>query len=251
MTFTHDRALPDGFTVHLRTALNMTVLTLHDGDGWECQIGFHASTELGSPELTVRALNEITDDALRAAALELLNNYFARRTTVHANADAFSAAVPDWSDLTGRLRRTVPDCRIDTGLDHQALALTMTLAADGPSAGRLLTLIASWPEGAAEGIDRELTQTGTLTVRFSQKRAQDFLTWYRTEPGFNVDFDADSVYLRDGKDEIAMWTEAEWTEDPRLVLGIVNAVHIGHTQGSAILRDALAAHPKAAWPPLP
>ncbi|MGX5184957.1 hypothetical protein ACWKT5_19540 [Streptomyces avermitilis] len=247
----HARALPDGWTIHLSAALNLTVLTLRASDGKDCEIGYHCGTDLGSPELTVRDLDEITDHALRAAALELLDSHAARRATVHANADAFSDAVPDWSELTGRLHRAVPGCRIETDLDHQALALTMTLAADGPSAGRLLTLIASWPDSATDGIDRELTETGTLTVRFTQTRAQEFLSWYRTEPGFDVDFDTDSVYLRDGEDEIAMWTEAEWTDDPRLVLGIVNAVHIGNTQGPSALRDALAAHPKPAWPPLP
>ncbi|MGW2657023.1 hypothetical protein ACWC1D_25625 [Streptomyces sp. NPDC001478] len=251
MTFTHNHTLPDGWTIHLRTALNLTVLTLRDGDGGDCQIGFHACTGMGSPELTVRALDDITDGALREAALELLNNYFARRATAKANADAFSSAIPDWSDLSSQLRRTVPGCLIDISLNHQALDLTMTLTADGPSAGRLLTLIASWPEGGAEGIDRELTQTGALTVRLPQRRAQGFLTWLRTKPGFDVDFDADSVYLRDGEEEIGMWTEAEWAEDPQLVLGIVNAIHIGHTQGPSALRDALAAHPKPAWPPLP
>lgn len=251
MTSAHDHALPDGWTIHLRASLNLTVLTLRDGDGRDREIGYHSGTDVGSPELTVRALDGITDDALRAATLELLDNYFARRATVHANAAAFTAAVPDWSDLTGRMCRTVPGCRIDADLDHQALTLTMTLAADGPSAGRLLTLIASWPEGGADGIDRELTETGALTVRFTQTRAQDFLSWYRTEPGFAVDFDADSVYLRDGEDEIAMWTQAEWTEDPLLVLGIVHAVAIGHTQGADALRDALAQQPRPDWPPLP
>lgn len=254
----HDRAavLPDGWTFHLRTTLNVTVLTLRDSNGEDREIGYHRAPVLDAPELTVHTLEEIPDEELRTAARELTDVYRARYATARANTEAFSAAVPDFSDLTGRLRRAVPGCRIDTGLDHTALTLTVTLAADGPPAGRLLTLIASWTppptaDGAPGASDRELTESGTLTVRLTQDQARAFLTWYRDQPGFEVDFDADSVYLRDGAQPLGQWCEAEWKDNPRLVIGIVHAVDIGHTQGADALRAALAQQPRPDWPPLP
>jgi hypothetical protein len=48
--------------------------------------------------------------------------------------------------------------------------------------------------------------------------------------------DTDSVYLRDGQEELVMWTQNEWEQDPTLVLAIVNAVATGYSQGPAAVR---------------
>ncbi|MFE0472596.1 hypothetical protein ACFW2V_13375 [Streptomyces sp. NPDC058947] len=57
---------------------------------------------------------------------------------------------------------------------------------------------------------------------------------------FNVITDADSVYLRDGDQEIVMWTLDEWREDPKVVLSITAAIRLGYEQGPDAVRAALA-----------
>jgi len=48
---------------------------------------------------------------------------------------------------------------------------------------------------------------------------------------FHVVVDEDSVYLAEGQKELMMWTQAEWQEEPALVLTIVNAIAIGYSHG--------------------
>lgn len=57
---------------------------------------------------------------------------------------------------------------------------------------------------------------------------------------FRVVLDSDSVSLRDGEDELVMWDQQEWVEDPALVLNIVNAVQIGYTEGADGVRRILS-----------
>jgi len=58
---------------------------------------------------------------------------------------------------------------------------------------------------------------------------------------FNVEIDDEdtNITLRDGKDELIMWTSDEWKEDPSLVAVIVNAVCIGYTDGPNEIRKRI------------
>lgn len=54
-----------------------------------------------------------------------------------------------------------------------------------------------------------------------------------------IEVTGDSVHIHDEKGEIVMWTQAEWEEDPQVVVSIVNAIHIAHTDGTTCLRQLL------------
>lgn len=56
---------------------------------------------------------------------------------------------------------------------------------------------------------------------------------------FTVKLYEDSIYLRDGSEELVMWVQDEWIEDPSLVWSIVNAVRIGYEAGPEELRRIL------------
>ncbi|MGW4890702.1 hypothetical protein ACWEQL_00305 [Kitasatospora sp. NPDC004240] len=175
MTATHP--LPGQWTIRIKPVLNLLTLTLTDDTGTARQHGYHMG-QVPVPD-TIHSLDEITDNHLRATAQAMIDDYFTRLAEVHKAADAFTEAIPDWSDLTARLRTTVPDCRIETDLDSEALALRMTLTATGPAAGQLLTLLATWP--ASDGLHRELDDDGTLTAVLDQPRAISFLAWFRDQ----------------------------------------------------------------------
>ena len=180
-------ALPDKWAIRLNPTLNLVTLTLLDADGAERQHGYHMTRPEALGLSTVHSLEEITDAELRASAQALIDRYFARLAQVRKNADAFSEAVPDWFGLIARLRQAVTDVQITTDLDHDALALRMTLSATGPAGGQLLTLIASWPgattpEGPPPGVDRDLDESGSLTVTLAQEHAIGFLAWFREQP---------------------------------------------------------------------
>ncbi|MFD6335778.1 hypothetical protein ACFWGI_40205 [Streptomyces niveus] len=62
--------------------------------------------------------------------------------------------------------------------------------------------------------------------------------------GFRIGFDGDahgydSVTLFDGKEELAVWTQQEWIEDPGIVFVILNAATLGFTRGPDAVRARL------------
>ncbi|MEU6405315.1 hypothetical protein [Streptomyces sp. NPDC046985] len=185
---TTPKPLPDQWTISLHTVANLTILTLHDADGVQREIGFHPLTPPGTADRTVTAPEDITEPELRASAHKLIDTFYERTSRAQANADAFGAAVPDQQDLFDRLRSAVPGSRAD--LDHEALTIVLKLTAAGPAAGALLTLITRWPGSTtnnapgeqANGVDQELHDDGVLTVVLGQARAEDFLAWYRDQP---------------------------------------------------------------------
>ncbi|KAB7835698.1 hypothetical protein [Streptomyces mobaraensis] len=67
----------------------------------------------------------------------------------------------------------------------------------------------------------------------------------RSRPsGFRIGFDGDahgydSVTLFDGTEELAVWTQQEWTEDPSVVFAILNAAMLGFTRGPDAVRARL------------
>ncbi|PNE43410.1 hypothetical protein [Streptomyces noursei] len=179
-------ALPDKWTIRLHPTLNLLVLSLLDAGGIERQRSYHMTRTPAAVPSTVHDLDEITDAELRGSATALIDRYFERLARVRENADAFSKAVPNWFGLVARLRRAVPDVQISTDLDHDDLALRMTLTATGPASGHLLTLIASWPcsataDGPTDGVTRGLDETGNVTVALEQEPAIAFLTWFREQ----------------------------------------------------------------------
>ncbi|WP_331762518.1 hypothetical protein OG612_45640 (plasmid) [Streptomyces sp. NBC_01527] len=241
--------LPDQWTIDLHNALNLTILTLRNNDNEPCEFGFLPLTDPTSPDRTIHSLNEITDAQLRDSAHELIATYFKRLEQLKRNIAAFNKAVPDRAELTTRLRRTVPDCRIEQKLNRETPTVDLILAATGPAAGQLLTLINSWPHattnGTADGITLALDDTVTLTATLDQRRAQDFLTWYRDHShGLEIEFDADSVSLSTGPDALATWTEDDWTKDPTVVFTIVSAVETALTEGPDALRTQLGQQPE-------
>ncbi|MGW4180376.1 hypothetical protein [Streptomyces rubiginosohelvolus] len=63
--------------------------------------------------------------------------------------------------------------------------------------------------------------------------------------GFRIGFDGDahgydSVTLFDGTEELTVWTQQEWIEDPDIVFAILNAATLGFTRGPDAVR---ARHP--------
>lgn len=182
--------LPDQWTISLHTVANLTILTLHDADGAQREIGYHPLTPPGTADRTVTALEDITEPELRASAHKLIDTFYERTARAQANADAFGAAVPDQQDLFDRLRSATPGSRADLDIDHEALTIILKLTAAGPAAGALLTLIARWPGSTtkdapgnpADGVDRELDDDGALIVVLDQARAEHFLAWYRDQP---------------------------------------------------------------------
>ncbi|MGW1155978.1 hypothetical protein ACWD45_32440 [Streptomyces rubiginosohelvolus] len=62
--------------------------------------------------------------------------------------------------------------------------------------------------------------------------------------GFRIGFDGDahgydSVTLSDGTEELAVWTQQEWIEDPDIVFAILNAATLGFTRGPDAVRARL------------
>lgn len=62
--------------------------------------------------------------------------------------------------------------------------------------------------------------------------------------GFRIGFDGDaygydSVSLFDGTEELAVWTQQEWTEDPSIVFAILTAATLGFTHGPDAVRARL------------
>lgn len=186
---TSPKPLPHQWTISLHTVANLTILTLHDADGLQREIGFHPLAQPGTADRTVTAPEEITEPELRASVHKLIGTFYERTARAQANADAFGAAVPDQQDLLGRLLSAVPGSRADLGIDHETLTIVLKLTAAGPAAGTLLALIARWPGntikdtsgGPADGVDQDLDDDGTLTVLLDQTRAEHFLTWYRDQ----------------------------------------------------------------------
>ncbi|MFF5019445.1 hypothetical protein [Streptomyces sp. NPDC001165] len=206
-----DRTLPDGWTIHTRSALGLTALTLYDDGGEFCQTDYHEQTAppvhpdartilraLESlPALHIyRALDKVPA-SLRDAAQELLNSYFERLDQTQADAAALRQAIPDFDALTARLRRSVPDCRTDAYRDGETGRFSLMLAATGAAAGRLLTLLAAWPpvvraadEELPDGVTADLDTATTLTVTLDARRTRAFLDWYRNDSGLPVDVDS-------------------------------------------------------------
>ncbi|MFD7956063.1 hypothetical protein ACFV4X_21520 [Streptomyces ardesiacus] len=62
--------------------------------------------------------------------------------------------------------------------------------------------------------------------------------------GFRIGFDGDahgydSITLFDGTEELAVWTQQEWIEDPDIVFAILNAATLGFTRGPDAVRARL------------
>lgn len=70
--------------------------------------------------------------------------------------------------------------------------------------------------------------------------ANEFENRESAETTFTVKVDGESIHLMDGENEIVMWDQQEWVEDPALVLAIANAIDIGHREGPDGLRARLA-----------
>ncbi|MET9776239.1 hypothetical protein ABZ023_18595 [Streptomyces sp. NPDC006367] len=219
-----DRTLPDGWTIHTRTALGLTALTLHDDDGEFCQTDYYEQT--GSPahpdaRTVMRALNNLPaldiyralDEcpaSLRDAAQALLNGYFENLAKTQAHATALRQAIPDFDALTTQVRRAVPNCHTDAYRNDETGRYSLVLAATGAAAGRLLTLLATWPPAARaaddelpDGVTADLDATLTLTVTLDAHSTRSFLDWYRNDLGLPADFDTDSANRRVGEAELA------------------------------------------------
>ena len=54
-----------------------------------------------------------------------------------------------------------------------------------------------------------------------------------------IEFEEHALYLGDCKSEIICWVEAEWLEDPSVVLIVANAVRILCVKGGPALRKLL------------
>ncbi|MFD7552299.1 DUF3145 family protein [Streptomyces sp. NPDC059816] len=57
--------------------------------------------------------------------------------------------------------------------------------------------------------------------------------------GISVGFDDDSVSLLDGSEELVLWTQQEWIEDPNVIFAILNAAMPGFTHGPDAVRARL------------
>lgn len=184
------KPLPDQWTIHLHTVHNLTILTLIDADGVHRHITFAPLTPHGTTDRTVEALGEITEPALRTHAQQLIDTFYERTATTQANADAFSAAVPDLRQLLNRLSSTAPSgqtslTRASLTVDDDTLTVVLILAATGPAAATLLALTGRWPrptDPPADGVTQDLDTHGNLTLRLDQTHAEQFLTWFRSQP---------------------------------------------------------------------
>jgi len=206
-----DRSLPEGWTIRARTALGLTGLSLHDEDSDFRQANYHeqtASPAHADARTILRALESLpaahvyhtlgdVPKPLRAAAQTLINGYFENLAQTGAEAAALREAIGDFDTLTARLCHQVPACRIDAHRDEASGRYSLMLAATGPAAGQLLTLLSAFPPAARaadeelpDGITIDLDATLTLTVTIHARHALTFLDWFRTEPG--VDDDADT-----------------------------------------------------------
>ncbi|MET8816386.1 hypothetical protein ABZW47_30845 [Streptomyces sp. NPDC004549] len=187
------KPLPDQWTIHLHTVLNLTILTLIDADGAHRHITFAPLTTLnpsGTTDRPAQTLEEITEPELRARAQQLIDTFYQRTATAQANADAFGAAMPDLAQLLNRLSETAPSgpaslTRTGLTIDDDTLTVVLTLTASGPAVATLRALADRCPRPAdtpAEGITQDLDPHGHLTLRLDQTRARQFLSWYRTQP---------------------------------------------------------------------
>ncbi|MFD7540184.1 hypothetical protein [Streptomyces sp. NPDC059819] len=182
-------SLPGGWSIYLRTALNLTILTLIDSDGKHREIGFNPLSSPGAPDRTVTTLEEITEPELRVKAQTLIDTHHQRTATARVNCEAFNTAVSDLSQLLNQLTSTASSgesslTRARVTINDDTLTAVLTLTATGPAAAPLLDLTARWPrptEAPDDGATQELDPHGNLTVCLDQTHAEHFLTWYRTQ----------------------------------------------------------------------
>lgn len=184
-------ALPQGWTLTLTPALNLTTLTLHDADGHPREHGFHPAQL--PPALAARQpvhrLEDITDEALRDSAAQLVVRHLTRVATAQAHADAFGAQFPDLASVLAALTSQVPGCRTRMDIEPDRLTVQLTLTADAKGSGALLELVNAWlsPDGLngdADGISLEFDgPTRALEVTLDQHRAAEFLVWLRDRRG--------------------------------------------------------------------
>ncbi|MGA5442270.1 hypothetical protein ACPCKW_22510 [Streptomyces griseoincarnatus] len=181
-------ALPEGWTLTLSPALNITSLTLHDEGGAAREHGFHAGPMPAdlSARQPVRRLEDISDSAVRASAEQLVARHLGRVAAAQAHADAFGAQFPDLVSLLTVVTSEVPGCRTRLGIDPDRLTVQLVLSTDAGGSGALLALVNSWlgPQGlknSPEGISLDFDgPTRALAATLDQHHAAGFLSWLRS-----------------------------------------------------------------------
>lgn len=179
--------LPEGWTLTLTPALNLTSLTLRDADECPREHGFHPGplpSALANRQ-PVRRLADIGDRELRDSAEQLVVGHLERVATAQANADAFGAQVPDLVSLLTGLAGEVPSCRDRVDVDPNRLTVRLSLTTDAAGSGALLELVNSWlgPQGlknTTDGLSMEFDGPSRgLAVTLDQVHAAGFLSWLR------------------------------------------------------------------------
>jgi hypothetical protein len=181
-----DHTLPHGWSISVRPDGPLTVLTLRNNNGSPQTTDYHGPTT--GPAHTVHCLDAIADEALHTTAQRLVNRHFHQVDQIHATATALCHDLPDWDTVTARLQDAVPECRADAYRGHDG-RFSLVLTATDTAAGRLLTLITTWPHATPadtdelpDGITLDLDGTTTLAVTLDPDHTRAFLAWFHGEP---------------------------------------------------------------------
>lgn len=134
--------LPDGWTVHLKPALNLITVTILDEFDHQRIYGLIKAQI--PKERTVRAIRYIPDPAIRDRARHLLRRHLDDQAATLANLRAVAAELPDYQQLVDQLTADAPGTAVTFGATDST-EVTLTLTAPGlVASGTVLALLADW-----------------------------------------------------------------------------------------------------------
>jgi|GEM_PF-4715347 len=92
-------------------------------------------------------------------------------------------------------------------------------------------------------VNTNFSGMGLVGIMDDRGIIEDYTSEYfdrKTEAKGRIEMTDDELRIYDQNDqEIVIWTQDQWIDDPSLVLSMVNAVHILHTQGPEFLKTIL------------
>lgn len=178
--------LPQGWSIELKPALNLTSITLVDDSGRDRVWGV-CPTPIDAAQ-HVRQVRSIAAPEIRAKVRELLRRHITDMQTGYVTLRAFVAGVPDASSLLDQLQLDLPGATVACGVTGDSTVVNLEITTTGlVPAAAAMALLADWARDndhieigarSADGVETEFCE-GAFSAVLTTDHARCFLGWYR------------------------------------------------------------------------